>query len=234
MNRSRLVRSDVAAAASVALLAGCSGGLAPGDAAQVGDRTLSRAQVDDAAEGFCLAIAEQLEANGQQLANLQLRQRIVQYMSLRLVGENLAEEYDVEPGAAYQDARSQVEGLLGAVPEELHSAVVDFETTEQYLQSVTTAVGAAVLAEEGVSDVSEEEAAARGQEVFGEAAAGADWQLDARYGLVAGELGVEVGDALSSQAVSFPALQGVAVPETGAVEPSPDWIMALPSSQRCG
>lgn len=230
VNRSRLVRS-VVAAASVVLLAGCAGGMAPGDAVKVGDQTVSRAHVDDAAEGLCLAIGAQLEAQGQQLAHAQLRQSIVQVLTLRLVGDEVAEEYGVEAGADYVDARSQVEALLEEVPEELHSAVIDSETTQQYLESVTLAAGRVALESEGAVEASDEEAALRGQEIFSEAAGTADVSLDPRYGLVVGEAGVEVGDSSSSQAVSFPAAQGVASDETGV---DADWVMTLPSSQRCG
>lgn len=233
MNRSRLVRS-VVAAASLALLAGCSGGLAGGEAAKVGDQTLSRAHVDDAAEGLCLAIGEQLDAQGQQLANVQLRQSIVQILTLRMMGDQVAEDYGVEAGADYVDVRNQVEALLGEVPEELHEAVIDSETTQQYLESVTTAAGRVALEAEGGADPTDEEAALRGQDIFSEVLVDADVSLDPRYGLVFTEAGVEVGDSSSSQAVSYPASQGVARPETGTVDPDADWVMALPSSQRCG
>lgn len=233
MNRSRLVRS-VVAAASLALLAGCSGGLTPGNAAKVGDHTLSRAHVDDAAEGLCLAIGEQLDAQGRQLANGQLRQSIVQVLTLRMMGDQVAEEYGVEAGADYVDARNQVAALLEQVPEELHEAVIDSETTQQYLESVTTAAGRAALESEGTAEPTDEDAALRGQEIFSEAAAEAEVSLDPRYGLVFAETGIEAGDSSSSQAVSYPASQGVARPETGTVDPDADWVMALPSSQRCG
>lgn len=230
MNRSRVVRSVVAAGAGVVLLAGCTGGVGPGEAVRVGDESVSRAQVDRAVEGLCLANADQYEAQGMQVAHSQTRQRVANTFAMRVVGQELAQEYGVEPGPEYNAARSQVTSELDSlegVDEDLYDDVIDLVTTEAYLQAVATEVGRAALVDAGTARPDVEAAGQRGQEIFAEFAEAADVEFDPRFGLAD-------GNAVSSWAVSFPALQGEVDPETGALDPSPDWVMTLPGSQRCG
>lgn len=234
MNRSRVLRSVAAAAASVALLAGCSGGLGPGDAAKVGDRTVTMTQVDRAAEGVCFADAEELEAQGRQLANVQLRQSVANVLAVRALADILADEHGVEAGADYTADRSRWAAGLANVPEDLHEDTLDAFSAQTYVQSVIVAVGEQALAAEGEGEVSQDEAGVAGNVLFNELADSTDMAFDPRLGLVAGETGMTVDNTVSSRAVSFAALQGEADAETGALDPAAEWLTTLPSSQRCG
>ena len=99
-----LKRSLAAAVPCLLLLSGC--GVAetqfhPGVAAQVGDRTITTDRVDELTTGFCSAVEEQITSGGQSYPLRLFKRGIVGQLALQSAAEQLAEEFDVEPGADY-------------------------------------------------------------------------------------------------------------------------------------
>src|SRR4051812_6494443 len=83
------------------VLAGCgaSTGIHPGAAALVGDETLSMSKVNTTTTRYCQAYQPQISQQNQRLPMSFLRQFVAASLSQRLLGEQLAAEYDVQPGA---------------------------------------------------------------------------------------------------------------------------------------
>ena len=99
-----LKRSLVVAVPCLVLLSGC--GVAetqfhPGVAAEVGDRTITTDRVDDLTSGFCAAIEDQIAAQGQAQPLHDFEVYVVDRLALQSAVEQIAEDYDVQPGSDY-------------------------------------------------------------------------------------------------------------------------------------
>src|SRR5690348_449304 len=94
------------------VLSGCGGaslGIHPGSAAVIGDETLSMSDVDTTTSHYCEAYLPQITQQSQKVPMRFLRQFVAASLSERLLGEQLASQYDVEPTSQYAQQLTQVE-----------------------------------------------------------------------------------------------------------------------------
>ena len=155
------------------VLSGCASvGINPGAAAVVGDESLSMRQINRATQRYCRAYEPQITQANQRVPMRLLRQFVAASLSQRLLGEQLAQEYDVQPTSQYAQQVTKVSQPFAKAAPELRDAVVDVEAGAPYLQTVQIAVGEKLLAEAGQPTTDAKAALQRGQ------VATTDWLKD--------------------------------------------------------
>ena len=137
----------VGLALTALVLSGCgaSTGLHPGSAVVVGDESLSMSKIDDTTQRYCEAYTPQITQSSQRVPMRFLRQFVAASLSQRLLGEQLAAQYDVQPTSQYAQQVTKVSQPFAAAAPELRDAVVDVEAGNPYLQTVQVAVGEKLL-----------------------------------------------------------------------------------------
>src|SRR4051812_2984539 len=141
-------RAPVAAAVALSglLLSGCGSlGIHPGAAATVGDRTVSMSTIDDTTTSFCKAYIAQSQTSQQgQSGPIPMgafRSYVASSLSKRLLGEELVEQYSVQPASSYQAAVAQYQQALATAPADELAAVIKVAAADAYLQNVQVAIG---------------------------------------------------------------------------------------------
>jgi hypothetical protein len=229
-----VARSAGAAGLAVAglLLSGCGGslGIHPGSAAVIGDDTISMDKVNSTTTLYCRAYLPQLQQQGQKVPMRYLRQFVAGSLAERVLGQQLADEYAVQPTSDYTSEQAQVEEQFASAPPDVKAAVLDVEGGVPYLQSVEVEIGKKLLSESGSPTTKAKVALQRGQ------VAAQDW-LRSHDASIDPVLGQDVADGAftsvydqTSYAVSPLAAAGVA----GADQPESSYTAALPPSQICG
>lgn len=229
MSLSRIRRTLVPAALAAALLSGCSGnGVAPGVALSIGDDSVAKSEVNQVAEAVCETIKPNLEQSGERVPMSQIKQYALSLLTVRLQAEQVAEEQDLEPNAAYRQDVERVEAEAEALPEDLREDYVNALSTEAYLTSLMAQMGERALANEGVSASSEEEVMQRGSQLFAAEVVDRDSDVDPSYGAVMTDGVLELAQTGASVPVSAAAVESL------SEQPSPAHLESLPESQRCG
>jgi hypothetical protein len=214
------------------LLSGCGGslGIHPGSAAVIGDDTISMDKINSTATLYCRAYLPQLQQQGQKVPMRYLRQFVAGSLAERDLGQQLADEYAVQPTSDYAAQQAQVAQQFASAASDVKSAVLDVEGGAPYLQSVQVAVGHKLLGESGSPTTVDKVALQRGQ------VATQDWlrshpaSIDPVFGTkVAGGAFSSAYDQ-TSYAVSALAAAGVA----SVNQPQSSYTAALPPSQVCG
>src|SRR4249919_2366618 len=138
-------------AAAGLVLSGCgaSTGIHPGSAAVIGDESITMSKIDTTTTRYCQAYEPQISQQSQRVPMRYLRQFVAANLSQRLLGEQLAAAYDVQPTAAYTQQVDKVEQQFASSSSTLRDAVVDVEAGGAYLSTVQEAVGQKLLAESG-------------------------------------------------------------------------------------
>ena len=207
----------VAALAVVAaLLSGC-GGAQPGVAVKVGDETISSNRIDELAGEYCTAVEDQLTGNSQRVPQRYFRAGIASSLAMRSVAEQLADEYDVEPGSTYDQQVAELQQSVAVLDEDVQESVIEVESAKAYVEAVQAAVGEVVLDQEG-----------DGQAVFEDwiSEHGIEFDPSLGIGLVKGQ--VTSVDTSLSYPVGDNATNG------SAEEPNAVYAAGLPDSHRCG
>lgn len=214
--------------AAGALLTGC-GSASPGVAVQVGDEEITVNEVDGLAGDYCLAIEDQLAAQNppQIVPNRYFRGGIAGTLTMRSIGEQLGDEYDVEPGATYQESVAQLEQSVAVLDEEVRDAVIEVESSSAYVEAMQAAVGGVLLEDEGATDAEYSDQVARGQQAFEDWISDNGVTFDPALGVRLTKGNVESVDTSLSYAVGDNAVQGA------ADEPDPAYAGALPASHTC-
>ncbi len=214
--------------AAGALLTGC-GSASPGVAVQVGDEQISVNEVDELATEYCLAIEDQLAAQNppQIVPNRYFRGGIAGTLTMRSIGEQLGEEYDVEPGPTYHESVAQLEQSVAVLDEEVRDAVIEVESSSAYVEAMQAAVGGVLLEEEGGSAAEYSDQVARGQQAFEDWISANGVTFDPALGVQLAKGNIESVDTSLSFAVGDDAVKGA------ADEPDPEYARALPASQTC-
>lgn len=205
-------------------LSGCAG-IHPGVAAQVGEESITMAEVDQIAVDFCEAVTPQLEQQAETLPNSYFRNGIAGTLALRSVADQVAEDYGVAAdSAAYNDQLAQIRRSVEALPEDLRESVIRVDSAPLYIEEVQAAVGEVVLDGEG----DRQAFVAAGQEAFATWVAENDVEFDPSLNTVVADGTLQSEDLSISFAVSESARNGL--------EQQPSGVLArrLPSSQRCG
>ena len=233
MSAVRLTRPlVVACAAALSLtLTGC--GVAgtdfhPGVAAQVGDETVSSDHVDEVATHYCTAIQDQIRTGGDPLPMRFLKAGVAGQLALLSAVEQLAAEYDVEPGEQYRTEGTSIEDLTQDLDEEVADAYVEVNSINPYVVDVLRTIGDIELEEAGQADASIDEQQVAGVEALDEWIQREGIEMDPRYGLE-----FQDGQPVPVDTdVSFAAgdlAKGGLLPE-----PNAPYTAALPGELTCG
>ena len=234
--RSRWVRAG-AVAGAVALLAGC-GSARPGVAAQVGDQTITIAQVDDASITFCEALAENNPGNVLTMGFA--RSLMLTGMVNRAIGDQIAAEYSVGPGAAFEQQIAAFEAQLASLPDDQREVVVDVQSAEFYRQSVTAQAATKLLEDEGVSTPSADQLNGRASLVDQQWTDNHTVVRDPRFSEVSFPAASEGSDTSNQVTITPGASIGFPVSRAAKDGQVTDSLQlttiaqGLPASQRCG
>jgi len=215
--------------AAVAVLAGC-GNVNPGVAVKVDDESVTVREVDDLAADYCDVLSPDLQGNSppQVLPLGYLRSGIAGLLGQRMVAEQLAAEYDVEPGATYDDAMVQLEARLRGLDEDVREATKTVESASAYVQAIQIAVGAQLLEEAGGTDATQDTQLARGQEAFADWVADNDVEFDPEFGVDLVDGVVQPVDST----LSVPVGEGAKAAATRDASDQ-DYATSLPAAHTC-
>jgi hypothetical protein len=216
------------------VLTGCgtSLGIHPGSAAEMGDRTVSMSKIDTTTTLFCTAYVAQSQQSQQgQSGPLPMgtfRSYVASSLSKRLLGQQLAAQYAVQPASGYQSQVSQFNQALASSPADQRDAVIQVAAADAYLQNVQVAIGQQLTGNEGESDADLKAALQRGR------VATQDW-LDDHDASIDPVFGVSVDGGRFTQTQDQTSYPLSAFASQGA-KPQPDdtYTSALPAAQRCG
>ena len=228
----------------VVLLAGC--GVAgtqfhPGIAAQVGDQTITTRHVDEVSDGYCKAVEK--VNKGQQTAEDQRPMRFLTHafatdLIVRAAAEQLADDYDVKPTAAYKDQLAQLEPQLTTLSEGQKDAVREIFGAQAYAQDVLTQIGELSLKKQGTTDSTDDDQLAEGQKLLDQWVADHDVEINPKYGIEVGKT-TQVDTDLSYP-LSATARGGALGPADGNAAADPDdtklradYVAALPGQLVC-
>ncbi|WP_372728405.1 hypothetical protein [Nocardioides sp.] len=203
----------------------------PGVAAAVGEEQVKISEVDTIAAGYCSAIEGQL--SGQSLPNRFLRGGVVGQLALVSAARQLAEEYDVTPGQAYDQQVADLKTATLTLDPAEQEAVLAIESSGAYITGVQSAVGTEVLRRGGTSDPEPDAAAAAGQALFAAWLDDNDVRIDPQYGVAITGGQVVPVDTSVSTAVGETAVLGQSEPNPSDPEYAA-YTAGLPKSLRCG
>jgi hypothetical protein len=215
------------------LLSACSSiGIHPGQAAVVGDRSVSMNTINSNSTLYCEGLSSTIASSQvQQIPMRFIRQHVATGLSQKLLGEQLADQYDVTPGPGYSRSVAQLKQQLGTMTAEQRAAILDVESGTRYLQWIQVAVGRQLLAASGQSAGSIRNALQRGQEATQEWVKSHQVQIDPVFGVsVDGGQFRAVADQ-TSYPLSTLASQGTA--QATSQQANPDYTGQLTPAQIC-
>ncbi len=210
----------------VGLLTACSG-LQPGIAAEVGEDRITVADVDADSALLCTAVEDTLE---QPLPMSLARQQVLDGLVRRSIADQIADEYDVEPGGDYASAVSQATTQAASYPAETRDTIVTVATSTAYVQSILDAAARRSLADEGLDDPQLSQVDERGQDLLASWPDSHTLEIDPRFGLEF----VEGAFASAETGVSFPISETARAGTAENSDQAAAQTAALPASQRCG
>jgi hypothetical protein len=216
------------------LLTGCGSslGVHPGSAAVIGTDTLSMGKIDSTARLYCQAYVASSQQSSQQQSGPApmglFRSYVAGSLAKRLLGQQLADHYAVQPASGYQAQVSQIRTALASAPADQRNAVIDVAAGDAYLQNVQIAVGERLTNSSASTDAELKAALQRGQ------VATQDW-LDDHDAVIDPVFSISVDGGKFTRALDQTsyALSSFAVQGT-AQTPGQSYISALPAAQRCG
>lgn len=214
-------------------LTGCgpSLGISPGAAAVVGDRSLSMSTIDSTAALYCDAYAPVLKTQAPAGIPMRyFRQNVAANLTERLLGEQLAAAYGVQPSSEYAAAVANLRKQFASVPAAARDAGIRVEGGDPYLKTVQVSIGRKLLAESGQTNPTLQAALARGQVATQDWLKGKDFRVDPSLGIAVSQGNVTFQRDQTSFPVSTLATLGMATPSSG---PDPTYTAALPASQVC-
>lgn len=240
VSRPRRLRLVLAAVLATGLLGGCS--LAgtefrPGVAAEVGSTRISTNLIDDSVSGACAYFAENAQPGVGASARGGLRTQLLTLLVQEEVYARLVEEVGAELGPEYQQNLTRLDEFVQDLPEEQAEGLRVGNQAAAYVESAKLAVGRALLAREGQSNPSDEEAVARGEAAFADWVAEHEVALNPMFGLELQDGALVPSDDAVSQPVSEFAVGGGIEPNTS--DPAEQqayqaYVASLPVEQRCG
>lgn len=239
LTRPRPARSPAFVALVVAglLLTGCGSslGIHPGSAAVIGGQTLSMSKIDDTTTLYCQAYVAQSQTSQQGASGPipmgAFRSYVASSLAQRLLGQELADRYAVQPASGYQTAVSQYQQALASAPADQRDAVVQVAASAAYLQNVQVAIGQQLTGNEGQSKPDLKAALQRGEVATEEWLNDHDVSIDPVFGVA-----VDGGKFTAQRdQTSYPLspLASAGAQPVGQQGPPDSYISALPPSQLC-
>jgi hypothetical protein len=227
-----------AVAAAGLLLSGCGSslGIHPGAAVIVGSESVSMGTIDSTTTSFCQAYLAQPAQSGQGPSAVPmglLRSYAATSLAKRALGKQIADAYDVQPAAGYQQALSQYQQSFASSPADQRDAAIAVAGADAYLQNVQVSVGEKLTGNTGATNQVVKANLQRGQ------VATSDW-FGAHNAFMDPVFGVEVDGGKftpqrgqTSYALSTLASQGAQVSLSSQQGPPAAYTAALPPSQVC-
>jgi hypothetical protein len=225
--RSRVVRVG-ALLSAVVLLAGC-GDARPGVAAEVGDQTISISDVDSASVAFCAAYGD---VNPGSIVPMRVaRSFLLANMMNRSMGEQIATEYDVQPGADFEKSVADARASISQLPADQQEAILEQQTATPYQQAVLHAAARRLLAREGVVNPTTDQLTTRVTLLQTQWIDSHALDVDPRFSLT-----VDNGAVTSSnaEALGFPLSETAKDGEQDDPQALGTIAESLPVSQQCG
>ncbi len=223
----------VGLALGVLALTGCGPtlGINPGAAAVVGDRSLSMNKIDSTATLYCEAYAPVLKSQAPNGVPMRyFRQNVAANLTERLLGEQLADAYDVQPSSEYAAAVANLRQQFAQASSAARDAGIEVEGGDPYLKTVQVSIGRKLLTESGQANPTVQEAFARGQVATQDWLKDHDVKVDPSLGIAVDNGNVSFKRDQTSFPVSKLATLGMANPSSG---PDPTYTSTLPASQVC-
>jgi peptidyl-prolyl cis-trans isomerase SurA len=153
-------------------------------------------------------------------------------LTKRLLGDELADQYDVLPAPGYQKQVSQYQQALASVPADQRDAVIEVAGADPYLQNVQVAVGEQLTGNEGQATADVKANLQRGQVATEEWLNENEAALDPVFGVA-----IDGGKFTPSrQQTSYPLsplASAGAQAVTSSQGPADSYTSALPPSQLC-
>jgi hypothetical protein len=222
------LRSVGALALSGLVLTGCGSSARPGVAVEVGNESISTSTVDSTSAHLCTALGDQFKSNGTVVPMGFIRQGVVQLLTLSSTAEQIADEYGVEPGQAYQREVAQREATAQSFPEEVRADYVEVMSANALASDILNQVGRIELEDQGVADPTVEQITQAGTDVFSSWPDQNGVEIDPRYGVEMKDGTLTPVDTNLSVAVGEDAKAGM------ATEPDATYANTLPETHRCG
>lgn len=234
----------VALAATAALTAGC-GSVHPGAAVRVGDESVSMAEVDRLTADYCSARTDSFKASSLVAPMSLLRSSVVQAQVVRAIGDQMADEYDLEAGSNYSRQVSALRARGGTLPEEDLDAMIEVEGAFAYLEDIGTQAAEIELERAGVTEPSREDVQAKARDMFAHWGDDEGIEIDPRFDLEftdgtfrpaggADSVSVPVSDVATGSQIVEQYLTAPQVEQQALQEKLVDYARSLPADQRCG
>jgi peptidyl-prolyl cis-trans isomerase SurA len=219
------------------LLTGCGSslGIHPGSAVVVGGESLSMGKIDDTTTLYCRAYVTQSQQSqsGQSgpIPMGSFRSYVAASLAKRLLGQELADQYAVQPASGYRTAVSQYEQGLASAPADERDAVIQVAGADPYLQNVQVSVGQQLTGNEGQSNDDLKAALERGQVATQDWLNDHDASIDPVFGIAVD------GGAFSPQrdqtSYALSPLASAGAQPAGQQGPPESYTSALPAPQLC-
>jgi hypothetical protein len=229
----------VAVAASTGLLlSGCGSslGIHPGAAASVGGQTVSMSKIDHTTTLYCTAYVNQSQQSQQgstgPIPMGAFRSYVASSLAKRLLGQELADEYDVQPASGYQSTVTQYQQALASAPADQRDAVVQVAGADAYLQNVQVAIGQQLTGNSGQSNADIKAALQRGEVATQEWLNDHDASIDPVFGIAVDGGKFSPQRDQTSYPLSPLASAGAEAVTSQQGAPS-SYTSALPASQLC-
>jgi hypothetical protein len=222
------LRSVGALALAGLVLTGCGSSARPGVAVEVGNESISTSTVDSTSAHLCTALGDQFKSNGTVVPMGFIRQGVVQLLTLSSTADQIADEYGVEPGQAYQREVAQREATAQSFPEEVRADYVEVMSANALASDILNQVGRIELEDQGVKDPTVDQVTQAGTDVFSSWPDQNGVEIDPRYGVEMKDGTLTPVDTNLSVAVGEDAKAGM------ATEPDATYANTLPETHRCG
>lgn len=230
--------TPAALALAAVLLSACSGaGTGPGVAATVGDKAITNAQVDAAADAVC---TDYSQSERDAVALDPLRRIALQVLVDRALAESIAEEHDLAPSPRYFQSMAQARSQVQELPKDVRQAYLDLVAGSVLRSDIEVQLGIEAMGDAGPEGIDPQAAQQAGRDVF------ADWadthgvEVAPRYGVAFEDGVLEPADSTLSVPVSDLAVGGLETDRLSEMDPAgfeaylDTYVRQLPASQRCG
>jgi hypothetical protein len=231
----RRTKALVGLALGAFALTGCGPaiGINPGAASVVGDRSLSMDKIDSTTTLYCEAYGPTIAQKAPDGIPMRLfRQVVAANLTERLLGEQLAALYGVQPSSEYAAVVANIRQQFSSASTAARDAGVAVDGGDPYLKTVQVSVGKKLLEESGQTNPSLKASFERGKVATQEWLQDHDIRIDPSLGVAFDK--TKVAPTFARDQTSYPlsplASRGTPGP-TAAADPS--YTSALPASQVC-
>jgi len=228
----------VGLAAAGLLLSACGSslGIHPGSAVVVGDESVSMGKIDSTTTAFCrVYVAQAAQQSSQQQSGPVpmglFRAYAASSLAKRALGKQLADAYDVQPAAGYQQQVAQYQTALASSPADDRDAAIEVAAADAYLQNVQVAVGQKLTHSTGSTNEELKADLQRGQVATTDWLADHDAFIDPVFGVAVDDGKFSQTDDQTSVAVSALARGGTQLASQQG--PPTSYTGQLPAAQVC-